>query len=91
MTSGEFGELVIERNEDGTHIIVRADPRIRISWMLLRDSTAWQWYFGAQADGVFTMNGPGATIVITGRDRRVIYKLGAYDPATDTYEAEWPD
>jgi hypothetical protein len=81
------GELVLTLLGQGTRLRVeQADPRILISGPLVR-----------QALGA----GPGwlrpgcelssDRLVIEAENGRLVYRIGAYLPELDCYEAEWPD
>lgn len=61
----------------------RADPRLLISGELVREGLRGELHPDVDLDG--------DRLVINGVNRRVVYRLGAYRPDQDVYEAEWPD
>lgn len=79
------GECWVTRLDGGRRLRVdRADPRVLISGHLVRLALGK----GALVPGAELT---GDRLVIDGINRRVIYRIGAYHPDEDMYEAQWPD
>lgn len=86
-----LGECVVEGDGDGGIVIVRADPRVAVSGMLLRD-----WHEGTPGYIALECLGApdhiGDVVRFDGVNRRVIYMIRrAVDPVNDVWEATWPD
>jgi hypothetical protein len=91
VASGTFGECVVAGDGSDGILIVRADPCIAVSGMLLRD-----WHEGTPGYISLECRGnpghEGDLIRIEGASRRVVYVITrAADPVNDVWEACWPD
>jgi hypothetical protein len=86
-----LGECVVEGDGDGGIVIVRADPRVAVSGVLLRD-----WHEGTPGYITLECAGDpdhiGDVVRFDGANRRVVYAIRcATDPVNDVWEARWPD
>lgn len=86
-----LGECVLAGDGDGGVLVVRADPRIAVSGMLLRD-----WHDGTPACISLECHGDpdhaGDVIRVETAAQRVVYVVThAADPVNDVWEARWPD
>lgn len=76
------GVFEMSRTADGSLVIDRADPRIRVTAELLDDIRLGDWPCASLNDGVLR---------IEASNRTVIYCIGEEVPAMFAYCAEWPD
>ena len=81
------GDVVITRIDDPLKPsrlrVDRADPRARIAAELVNEIVSGRAHPAVTlVDDVLTING---------ENRRVVYRLGRYDPVGRFYEMEWPD
>lgn len=86
-----LGECVVAGDGAGGVLVVRADPRIAVSGLLLRD-----WHDSRPAPFGLECHGDpdhiGDLIRVEAADQRVVYVITrAADRANDIWEASWPD
>ena len=86
-----LGECVVAGDGEGGVLIVRADPRIAVSGLLLRD-----WHDGQPGSFTLECHGSpdhiGDLIRVEAADERVVYVITRVaDRANDIWEASWPD
>jgi len=102
-----YGDAVVTRHDDGTITCDRADPRIRISDVLLHMVVRGETLHTSLvlADGSPAHGKPewpedlfGAALTIDCTDRRLIYRITGWEPVwlegdewSGSYLAAWPD